>query len=413
MPATGSDAVWQPDPAPPRRTLRMRLTLLYGGLFLAAGIALLGITYGLAETDVGFTIKTAGSSQIIMTVPPGTGPGDAPGPTTDEPPQTTQAFRQGVEVSRAAVRTQLLVLSGIALVGMTLVSGGLGWLVAGRVLRPLQAMAGKARQISEVNLHERLAVPGPGNELKDLGDTFDGLLARLDAAFDAQKRFVANASHELRTPLTLQRTLIEVALADPSADAESLRGVCRRILAAGEDQERTIEALLTLARSQRGLDRREPIDLADVATNVVREHETGDITPQCSTGTAPILGDPRLIARLIGNLVDNAIRHNEPGGWASVWTGMMDGRPTVQVANGGPLVPPALVSSIFQPFQRLEPRTATRDGHGLGLSIVAAIATAHGATVLASANPNGGLTVTVTFPNASGYHPVTAGVPAV
>ncbi|HEV3355757.1 MAG TPA: ATP-binding protein [Pseudonocardiaceae bacterium] len=409
--------MWQPDPAPPRRTLRMRLTLLYGGLFLAAGIALLGITYGLTETNVGFTITSAGTSsgggQIIVTGPPDGGLGDGSGSTTGGLPQTTQAFRQGVAVSRAAVRTQLLVLSGIALVGMTLISGGLGWLVAGRVLRPLQAMAGKARQITEVNLHERLAVPGPGNELKDLGDTFDGLLARLDAAFDAQKRFVANASHELRTPLTLQRTLIEVALADPNADAESLREVCRRILAAGEDQERTIEALLTLARSQRGLDRREPIDLAEVAANVVRERENGDIVPQRSTGTAPILGDPRLVTRLVGNLVDNAIRHNEPGGWASVWTGMMDGRPTVQVSNGGPLVPPALVSSIFQPFQRLEPRTATRDGHGLGLSIVVAIAAAHGATVLASANPNGGLTVTVTFPDASGYRAVTVGVPAV
>jgi signal transduction histidine kinase len=404
--------MWQPDPARPRRTLRMRLTLLYGGLFLAAGIALLGMTYGLTQTNVGFTITSTDGGQIIMTTPPDGGLGATSGTVSGGPVQT-QAFRQGVAVSRAAVRTQLLVLSGIALVGMTLVSGGLGWLVAGRVLRPLQAMAGKARQISEVNLHERLAVPGPGNELKDLGDTFDGLLARLDTAFDAQKRFVANASHELRTPLTLQRTLIEVALADPNADAESLREVCRRILAAGEDQERTIEALLTLARSQRGLDRREPIDLAEVATNVVRERGNGDIVPQLSTGTAPILGDPRLIARLVGNLVDNAIRHNEPGGWASVWTGPMDGRPTVQVANGGPLVPPALVSSIFQPFQRLEPRTATRDGHGLGLSIVAAIAAAHGATVLASANPDGGLTVTVTFPEASGYRAVTAGVPAV
>jgi signal transduction histidine kinase len=405
--------MWRPDATRPPRTLRTRLTLLYGGLFLAAGIALLGMTYGLTETSVGFTIKTSSSKEVIIE-PPGTTFGNVSGSTAGGAPDTTtQAFQQGVAVSRDAVRTQLLVLSAIALVGMTLVSGGLGWLVAGRVLRPLQAMAGKARQISEVNLHERLAVPGPDNELKDLGDTFDGLLARLDSAFEAQKRFVANASHELRTPLTLQRTLIEVALADPNADADALREVCRRILAAGENQERTIEALLTLARSQRGLDRREPIDLAQIATNVVRERENGSIAPQLSTGAAHILGDPRLVARLVGNLVDNAIRHNEPGGWASVWTGIMDGRPTIQVANGGPVIPPALVSQIFQPFQRLEPRTATRDGHGLGLSIVAAIAGAHDATLMASVNPDGGLTVTVGFPDASGYRAVTAGVPPV
>lgn len=387
--------MWSPPLPPPRHTLRMRLTLLYGGLFLAAGVALLGIMYGLVASNVGyaFVARSAGGGPTSIV----TGAGQVPLDVTT--PDVKQAFQQGVAIQQSSERIQLLFLSGIALVCMTIMSGALGWLVAGRVLRPLREMAGKAKQISEINLHERLAVPGPDNELKDLGDTFDGLLARLDAAFEAQKRFVANASHELRTPLTVQRALIEVALADPDADAEALRAVCERILAAGEDQERVIEALLTLARSQRGLDRREPVDLATVAGNVVRERETAAPVPDLSTGPAPILGDPRLVERLIGNLVDNAIRHNDTDGWAAVWTGVMSGLPTIQVANGGAVIPGEVVGRLFQPFQRLEARTAGRDGHGLGLSIVSAIAGAHGATVVAMANPKGGLTVTVAFPH--------------
>ncbi|HVV21080.1 MAG TPA: ATP-binding protein [Pseudonocardiaceae bacterium] len=400
--------MWTPQPTPRRRTLRLRLTLLYGGLFLAAGIALLAIMYGLFASNAAFVVHTTnnGSETTVTGVgPKPTGPLGldelgTPGSLPPKSSQVVQAFEQGAQQQHDAELQQLLVLSGIALLIMTVVSGGLGWMVAGRVLRPLRAMAGKAKQISEVNLHERLAVPGPDNELKDLGDTFDGLLSRLDTAFEAQKRFVANASHELRTPLTLQRTMIEVALSDPDADSESLRAVCQRVLAAGENQERVIEALLTLARSQRGLDRREPVDLAQVATTVVRDRDDASVRPELSTGPAPILGDARLVERLVGNLVDNAVRHNDDGGWAAVWTGTMNGVPTIQVANGGAVIPADRVGSLFQPFQRLEARTAGRDGHGLGLSIVAAIAGAHGAHLLAAANPNGGLTVTVAFPPA-------------
>lgn len=397
--------MWQPKLTGPRRSLRTRLTLLYGGLFLLTGTALLAMMFGLvATTSVSIQVRSSGSIRQteIVGPPPATVEIHAPGgtfvSTLPKNEATYQAFIQGAVQQHQAELRQLLLWAGIALLCMTFVSGGLGWLVAGRVLAPLRQMAGKARQITEVNLHERLAVPGPPTELKDLGDTFDGLLARLDTAFEAQKRFVANASHELRTPLTVQRALIEVALADPGADAESLRGVCERILAAGEDQERVIEALLTLARSQRGLDRREQIDLADVVPAVVAELDDTAIAPELSTGPAPTMGDRRLVERLVGNLVDNAVRHNETDGWAMVWTGIADGRPTIQVSNGGAPVPTDVVGKLFQPFQRLEPRTAGRDGHGLGLSIVAAIADAHGATVVATANPNGGLTVTVVFP---------------
>jgi signal transduction histidine kinase len=404
-----------PSVTGPRRTLRLRLTLLYGGLFLLTGAALLAILYGLVAGNVGITVTARSVNGQVTVVGSGAPTGNLALPMpiagrqaypSNDPAVrqlqngVSQVIQSSIEEARSAELRQLLLLSGIALLCMTFVSGALGWVVAGRVLRPLRQMAGKAKQISEVNLHERLAVAGPANELKDLGDTFDGLLARLDTAFEAQKRFVANASHELRTPLTVQRALIEVALADPDADAASLREVCRRILAAGEDQERVIEALLTLARSQRGLDRRELIDLSHVATAAVRDRDHAEVVPELSTGPAPTLGDPRLVERLVDNLVDNAVRHNEHDGWAAVWTGTMNGLPTIQVANGGAVVPADMVSRLFQPFQRLQARTGSRDGHGLGLSIVSAIADAHGATVGAVANPNGGLTVTVAFPPA-------------
>lgn len=383
-----------------RRTLRLRLAVLFGGMFLLSGVVLLGIVYVLAASNVGYEIVVSHESSatprdnpttIMPTTPP---PDGLPGP------QSESALRDTAERDHAAELRQLLTLSGIALLIMTALSGLLGWLIAGRVLRPLRAMTGKARQISEVNLHERLAVPGPGDELKDLGDTFDGLLGRLDTAFEAQKRFVANASHELRTPLTVQRAIIEVALADPEVDVDALRAVCGRVLATGEHQERTIEALLTLARSQRGLDRREPVDLADVASHAMRERDGGGVRLDLSAGPAPTQGDPGLVERLVDNLVDNAIRHNDDEGWAAVWTGTRNGRPTIEVANGGDMIPPDLVDSLFQPFQRLAVRTTGRDGHGLGLSIVAAIADAHDASVTAAANPYGGLMVTVSFPAA-------------
>jgi signal transduction histidine kinase len=379
--------------------LRLRLAVLFGGLFLLSGAVLLGIVYVLAASNVGYEIVVSHESSTgpAQDTPTTTGP-------TAPPPDSLPGLRPASEVRKLADRDhaaelrQLLILSGIALLIMTAVSGLLGWVVAGRVLRPLRAMTGKARQISEVNLHERLAVPGPGDELKDLGDTFDGLLGRLDTAFEAQKRFVANASHELRTPLTVQRAIIEVALADPDVDVDALRAVCGRVLATGEHQERMIEALLTLARSQRGLDRREPVDLAGVASHAVRERDGNGVRLDLSAGPAPTLGDPRLVERLVDNLVDNAIRHNEDQGWAAVWTGTRNGHPAIEVTNGGDVIPADLVDSLFQPFQRLAARTAGRDGHGLGLSIVAAIADTHDAHVTATANPDGGLTVTVSFP---------------
>ena len=293
----------------------------------------------------------------------------------------------------------LLTKSGIALGIMAMLSIGLGWLMAGRALRPIRTMGARAKGISERNLHERLALEGPNDEFKELADTFDGLLERLQAAFESQRRFVANASHELRTPITLERTLVEVALADPRASVDSLRDTCGRVLAATEQQERLIEALLTLARSQRGLDSREEVDLADAVQEVLQSVSPSGIRVEVELDDAPTTGDPRLVERLIANLVENALHYNVDDGWVSVRTGVRDGRSVLVVSNSGPLIDPSRVDELIEPFRRLN---GDRPGHtrglGLGLSIVSAIAAAHGAELIATPRPGGGLDVEARFP---------------
>jgi signal transduction histidine kinase len=298
---------------------------------------------------------------------------------------------------------QLLVVSGIALAIMSVVAIGLGWLVAGRVLHPLRTITTAVREISASNLHARLALAGPDDELTELGQTFDGLLGRLEAAFEAQRRFVANASHELRTPLARQRTLVEVALGDPEATLDSMRASYARVLAAAEQQERLIEALLTLARSERGLERHEPVDLAAVTDEVLMtrrpEMERHGLHVEAALDHAPIAGDHHLVERLVANLVDNAVGHNVADGRIAISTRTTAGQASLSVANNGPVIPASAVGRLFQPFQRLgAERTGQRDGLGLGLSIVQAIAAAHGATLSARAQPDGGLAVEVRFP---------------
>ena len=397
----------------PRRTIRLRLTLLYGLLFLLSGTCLLAITYVLvshqqgpfalqAGTPAGGAVQ-AGPSLHICAAPQGN--------SLPAPAQISQCIAFGQSVARqqhAAELSQLLAYSGIALGIMTVASIGLGWLVAGRVLGPLRTITAAARSISASSLHERLALGGSDDELKELGDTFDGLLARLEAAFSAQRQFVANASHELRTPLTRQRTLIEVALADPQPSVGLLQDLCRQILAAGGQQEALIEALLTLASSQRGLDRRELIDLAAITDEVVMARrpaaELRGLRVAASLGPAPALGDAWLAERLVANLVDNAVRHNTAHGAIEVSTGTWTGHPVLSVSSTGPLIRADEVGRLFQPFQRgaAASRTASHDGLGLGLglSIVAAIAAAHGAWLQANALPGGGLGVQVGFPPA-------------
>jgi signal transduction histidine kinase len=432
----------------PRWTVRLRLTLLYGLLFFVAGAGLLGITNGLVRQSVN---DPATSSFVLRAGPPprglaadeqkllsgifyaGTGPVAAPLPGADlgPPPVVKQgAGNQGaalrqirvftgqvsaaaqkeadnlrrqaqakINQARSATLNALLTKSGFALAIMTLISIGLGWLMAGRALRPVRTMSIRARGISERNLHERLALAGPNDELKELGDTFDGLLARLETAFESQRRFVANASHELRTPITVERTLVEVALADPEADAESLRATCRRVLAASEQQERLIEALLTLARSQRGLEERSQIDLADIADDVVQRTPSNGVRLEAALASARTSGDPALLERLMTNLIDNALHYNTERGWARATTGVRRGRPMLRVENTGSVIPAGAVEALLEPFRRGDAdRTGHPDGLGLGLSIVHAIAVAHGAELHAEARSGGGLAVEVQFP---------------
>ena len=371
------------------QSIRWRLTLVYSGLFVVAGAVLLALTYALMSE------RGEQTSMTRPDVPPGEWGAGAP---------AVQGYvREQLVAQRSDQLHQLFVESGVALGVMVLASLVLGWLMAGRVLAPLRSMTGAVRRISADALHRRLAVAGPADELKDLADTFDDLLARLEGAFEAQRRFVANASHELRTPLTLQQAVIDVALADPGADAETLRAACLRVRAAGLEQERLIEALLTLALSQRGLPEREFVDLAVVAGELLPD---GGPRVSAELSPAALVGDPRLIGRLVSNLVENAVRHNVPsgeGGWVSVWTGVVDGRACLRVVNSGPVVPGDQVGVLFEPFrgvgaERVRARGRAREGSGLGLSIVAAIAAAHGGVVEARARGEGGLWVEVLFP---------------
>jgi signal transduction histidine kinase len=298
-----------------------------------------------------------------------------------------------------AARNQLLIDSAIALAIMAVLSIWLGWVIAGRALRPLRTITNAAREISASNLHRRLALDGPEDELKQLGTTFDGLLARLEASFDAQRQFVANASHELRTPLTLERTLLELALSDPEPTIDSYRHTCEQLLAVGEQQERLIEALLTLSRSQRGLASHQPVDLAAIVGNAATAADHDGLVFDANLRRARTTGDPRLVERLVANLISNAIRHNTAGGRVELATESRDGRAVVSVANTGPTITAADLERIFQPFKRIESaRTADSGGLGLGLSIVKAIADAHDATIATRSRPDGGLQIEVGFP---------------
>jgi len=350
----------------PRITLRMQLALLYAG-FLACGAALLLVP--------------------VLTI--------------------HQAIPEGADgrvIAGIQANTQAQVIrAGAILVGLIMLSLPAGWLIAGRFLRPLRTITATARDISASNLNRRLALTGRNDEFKELGETLDSLFERLEPSFESQRHLVANASHELRTPLSAERTLLQVALADPDATAETLRSTCQEVLVLGDQQERLIEALLTLASSERGVEQWEPFDLAAIAGKVIddRRHEAErrGIRLDAALTAAPAAGDPSLAEILVANLVDNAIRHNVPGGRVGISVTMTAGRASVRVGNTGPVIPPGELERLFQPFQRLgHERIRHGDGHGLGLAIVRAIATAHKATVTATARPEGGLDLEVSFP---------------
>ncbi len=350
----------------PRRPLRLQLALLYSGLFLGLGMVLIAITTGLA--------LFRGSSSSAAT-------------PTGEVHSSTHTVATG---------------AALALVITVVLSLVLGWLIAGRFLRPLRAMNAMAREISATNLNRRLDLRGPADELTELGQTLDELFARLDAAFSAQRRFIANAAHELRTPLAAERTLLQVALADSSASAEELRAACEQVLLLGQQQQQLIDALLTLASSESGVEVWHSVNLADVAEDAIvtraAEAKSRALRIDAHLIDACAAGDPRLIECLVANLIDNAVQHNISSGWVEVVTLAENETAVLTVRNSGPVVPETEVNRLFQPFQRLQDGRIRRgDRHGLGLAIVQAIVNAHGARLTTRALPEGGLDVTVAF----------------
>jgi len=350
-----------------RPILRVQLTLLYSGLFLGVLAAVL------LATNVLFVRSSARA---------GPNPGVQQATTTHQ-----------FDFGPAALG---LIAAVVALAG--------AWWLAGRFLRPLRAITTTAQEISATNLNRRLSLAGPDDELTELGKTLDELFGRLEASFESQRHFVANASHELRTPLAGQRTLLQVALADPEASVEGLRAACEEALRLGEQQERLVDALLTMATGERGVERWEPFDLGQLTDRVVlaRRHEAErrGIHIDATLVAASALGDPTLVESLVANLVDNAVRHNLDGGRVEISTRSTPGRATVTVSNTGPVVSSADIERLFQPFQQTgNERVRHSDGHGLGLPIVRAIADAHRADVSARPRPGGGLEIEVSFPS--------------
>jgi signal transduction histidine kinase len=390
----------------PRRTVRLRLTVLCSLLFIAAGAGLLAVTYLL----VGSATSGVDNSLIRTRSPAGPSVSTSPAnPTNSESAFTRGQLKAQAYATHAIDMHQLLIWSAIALAVMAVLAVALGWLVAGRMLQPLRKMTVATQQISEQNLHKRLDLEGPSDEVKDLADTIDELLGRLEAAFDAQRHFVANASHELRTPLTLNRALVEFTLRNPGATIDDLRAMGEDLISSGEQQEQLIDALLTLAISARGLEQREPFDLSEIIVRVLLDPhpEIEQLGLDVRTAFSPAFttGDSRLAERLVANLFDNALRHNVAGGHVSVAARTQADHAVLAIANSGPVIRQEDVDRLFEPFQRLESdRTHHPDGHGLGLSIVRSVAVAHGGAITACARAEGGLDIEVTFPLATDHN---------
>jgi signal transduction histidine kinase len=366
-----------------RLTVRGRLTLVYGGLFVVAGLVLLGATYVLVSQRL-----PAGKASVTGV--------NAPVPL----PNGGVLIQQLAEDNRVSTLHTLLTQSVIALLVVSAAAIALGWLIAGRMLQPLHRITETARRIADAPaaLHERIALDGPADEVKQLADTFDLMLARLDQSFDSQRRFIASASHELRTPLTLNRTLLEVALS-PSTVAPELRQLGATLLEINDRHGRLIDGLLVLAQSEREVPERFYVDLADIVEHVAGQSA---FPLQVDAGPAALVGSPVLLERLVQNLVENGVRYNvADGAWVGVRSGTRpDGVVMLEVANTGPVIPRYEIPGLFEPFQRRGAERLAAPGAGLGLSIVRAVARAHGGDVHAEPRDGGGLVVTVTLPGA-------------
>jgi signal transduction histidine kinase len=390
----------------PRR-LRTRLALFYSLLFFVAGLALLALIYVLATKLLGSAPSTPGPLQLNRLTSQEREILGLCKPTPTSEPLISECKHvlavlgrgYGTGAVLSAVRIASVIGLGVLIVG----AAGLGWLVAGRALAPMRSITQAAQRASELRLGQRLALTGAEDEFKQLADTFDLMLERLDAAFTSQKRFVANAAHELRTPLAAMRTAIDVTLAKPHRTPEQLEDMAERVRSSTERAEATIEAMLTLATSELGATTAGMLDLAtaaedalDSATTTIAERK---ITVDAVLDPAPAHGDRVLLERMIANLVENAVRHNQSGGWIWIRTYARDGSTVFAVVNTGPEVSPEQLPGLFEPFARASDRLDFREGVGLGLSIAEAIARAHDAVITASPRPGGGLQLSITLPN--------------
>jgi signal transduction histidine kinase len=371
--------------AVPPRTVRFRLTATYGVMFLLTGAVLLTIGYALVRHNIGAPEDLRKVYRQLLPPPP--------------VHPLSGLFRQAHREFVNNALHRLVIEYIVALGAMTIVSVGAGWLLAGRALRPLREITATARRVSGHNLGERIDLEGPPDELKELADTFDGMLSRLDAAFASQRHFVANASHELRTPLAIMRTEVDVALADLGASRGELREMGEAVRETIDRCERLIEGLLTLARSEASDTRGEPADLAalagDCLTDLRARAEDAGVEVRARLEPAQARGDARLLERLVANLIDNGIRYNRPGGFLEVATHTGEGRALVHVRNSGDAIDPKAAATLTEPFRRL---ARGGDGFGLGLSIVSSVVAAHGGSLRVTAPDGGGLDVVVELP---------------
>ncbi len=401
-----------------RRSVRARIALACAGLFLITGSAFVAVTYTLADHT--FAAGSVARQAVVNQTDTNTTPDQAQlakicqklqlsgAGTQAQLAQCKEVFAGGAQAGAVFQRDrdlrQLLLWSLVGLAGGTVIAGALGWVIGRRILSPLHKVTSAAQRASQEHLDERIELDGPQDELKELADTFDDMLDRLDLAFASQRRFVANASHELRTPLTAMRTLIDVAMAKPTRTTEGLETLVGRVREAVDQSEAIIDGLLTLARSDRGLTIRELVDLEAAALDAIDQTSgaarESEITVDANLSAALLAGDRVLVERLVANLVDNAIRYNFEGGSIQIETGVDNGDSYISVSNSGPLVPESKLSSLFEPFTRLGQRVTNDEGVGLGLSIVASVVAAHGGRLESEALRNGGLKITVRFTTA-------------
>jgi signal transduction histidine kinase len=381
---------------------RSRLTLLYTSLFALGGAALVSITYVLVAQTLHSTTPTTPPPAVQPLLEQCLQAASQPGGDRSHILQKCAAvYANGVQAGASAQRsttlTHLLIYSLLGLAGVTLLAVGTGWIVAGRILRPVHRLTAAARAAGEQDLSQRIALQGPRDELRELADTFDTMLERLERAFTSQRQFIANASHELRTPLTVMRTALDVVLAKPEPTRDELGSMAGDVRQAVDHTERLIDALLVLARNDQARALADPLDLAAVAEDALEGRNANGITTTTELDQAPVSGDGVLLERLVNNLLDNAERYNIAGGTVAISTAAHDATCVLRVVNTGAVVPADMVERLFQPFTRLDDRTR-HDGFGLGLTLVSSIAEVHGGAVEATARPTGGLDISVRLP---------------